>query len=60
MYNLIDDTPAGIVSFVSNNATTMVFYKLRADENSQWVGLNNSHFNSAGEIYITHTYNTDL
>ena len=56
MHNGVNTGTAGIVGYIGNGSSEMLFYNLST--NGGWAALNNSDLNANDEMYVTVTYRT--
>ena len=54
MHNKVNTGSAGVVPFISNGGSTVIFYNLST--NGSWAALNNSDLNANDEMYVSITY----
>ena len=54
MHNKVNTGSAGVVPFISDGGSTVLFYNLST--NGGWAGLNNSDLNANDEMYVSITY----
>ena len=54
MHNKVNTGSAGVVPFISNGGSTVLFYNLST--NGSWAALNNSDLNANDEMYVSITY----